>query len=407
MQNIYRQNTMLTLDQVIEFQPLTKLQAILSFIDYSVMNETFKTHSSKRGPKGFTNDSLLIALIAMQIDKIPTIKALVKRLKTDPVLRVTCGFESIGKTPSQATFSRFITKLSATNVVEKTFHRMVIRAKTLGLIDGKHVSIDATKIDAFEHAVPKSRIPENNPKLPNWGAKQDTNGNMIKWFGWKMHAVVDTSSGIPLGYIITPANVADMVIAIPLMNKLKQDYDNLFKPSYYIMDTGYDIPEIYNQAFNTFGGQAIAPINWRNTKTTPEGINWDGQLVCTMNYPYINGGNDNGTIRLFCPHVCGKAECPMGSNWCSSAKSGYVGKVRIKDDPRFISYPLRGTEAWDTLYNERTSAERFFGDGKENYALNNLRVSGLDKAKVFLDIVCLSILATRMVAAEQSKNVAA
>jgi len=404
MQNSYRQTTLLTLDQIIKMQPLTKLQAILTFVDYSIMLETFKIDYSKRGPKGFSYVSLLNALIAMQIDKIPTVKALVTRLKTDPVLRVTCGFESIGKTPSQATFSRFIEKLSNTNILEKTFNRMVSRAKSLGLIDGNHVSIDATKLDAFEHAVPKSKIPENNPNFPNWGAKQDTNGNMIKWFGWKMHAIVDTSSSIPLAYIITPANVADMAMAMPLMDKLKKDYDNLFKPSYYIMDTGYDTPAIYQHTLNKFGGQAIIPINWRNTKVPPEGVNWKGQLVCSMNYPYVNGGNDNGTIRLLCAHACGKANCIMGSNWCSSAKSGYVGKVRIKDNPRFISYPLRGTEAWDTLYNERTSVERFFGDGKENYALNNIRVAGLKKVRVFIDLACISILATRIASVKQTSH---
>uniref|UniRef100_UPI0012FF6EEC transposase n=1 Tax=Petroclostridium xylanilyticum TaxID=1792311 RepID=UPI0012FF6EEC len=247
---------------------------------------------------------------------------------------------------------------------------------------------------------------ENNPEFPHWGAKQDTNGNMIKWFGWKMHAVVDTTSGIPLGYIITPANIADMVMAIPLMNKLKEDYENLFKPSYYIMDTGYDTPAIYQHAI-LLGAQAIISINWRNTKIPPEGINWEGQLVCTMNFPYVNGGNDNGTIRLLCPHTCGKANCPMGSNWCTTAKSGYVGKVKIKDNPRFISYPLRGTEAWDNLYDERTSVERFFGNGKENYALYNLRVAGLKKAKVFVDLTCIAIIAARIAKAEQSKNIAA
>jgi|CZCB01.1.fsa_nt_gi transposase len=403
---MYRQTTLFTLDQILEIQPLTKLQAVLTFVDYSIMLEAFKIDASKRGPKGFSYSSLLNALLAMQIEQLPTVKALVKRLKTDPVLRVTCGFDAVGKTPSAATFSRFIEKLSKTNVLEKTFHRMVRRAKTLGLIDGTHVSIDASKIDAFEHAIPKSRIPENNPEFPHWGAKQDTNGNMIKWFGWKMHAVVDTTSGIPLGYIITPANIADMVMAIPLMNKLKEDYENLFKPSYYIMDTGYDTPAIYQHAI-LLGAQAIISINWRNTKIPPEGINWEGQLVCTMNFPYVNGGNDNGTIRLLCPHTCGKANCPMGSNWCTTAKSGYVGKVKIKDNPRFISYPLRGTEAWDNLYDERTSVERFFGNGKENYALNNLRVAGLKKAKVFVDLTCIAIIAARIAKAEQSKNIAA
>lgn len=387
-------------------QPLTKLQAVLTFVDYSIMLETLKIDSSKRGPKGFSYTSLFNALLAMQIDQIPTIKALVKRLQTDPVFRVSCGFDAIGKTPSASTFSRFIEKLSNTNVLEKTFQRMVRKAKALGIIDGTHVSIDASKIDAFERAVPKSRIPENNPEFPHWGAKRDTHGNMIKWFGWKMHAVVDTASGIPLGYIITPANIADIAMAIPLMDKIKEDYENLFKPSYYIMDTGYDAPSVYEHALS-LGAQAIIPLNWRNTKIPPEGINWDGQLVCTMNFPYVNGGNDNGTIRLLCPHACGKVNCPMGSSWCTSAKSGYVGKVRMKDNPRFISYPLRGTEAWDARYNERISVERFFGDGKENYALNNLRVAGLKKAKVFIDLTCIAILASRIAKAQQGKNMAA
>ncbi|WP_423230102.1 transposase [Caloramator mitchellensis] len=70
-------------------------------------------------------------------------------------------------------------------------------------------------------------------------------------------------------------------------------------------------------------------------------------------------------------------------------------------------YPLRGTEAWNTLYNERTSAERFFGDGKENYALNNIRAAGLDKAKVFIDIACISILTTRIAEAKQLKKISA
>ena len=36
--------------------------------------------------------------------------------------------------------------------------------------------------------------------------------------------------------------------------------------------------------------KAIIPINWRNTKTPPEGINFEAQLVCAMNHPYVYGG---------------------------------------------------------------------------------------------------------------------
>lgn len=173
------------------------------------------------------------------------------------------------------------------------------------------------------------------------------------------------------------------------------DYDEEIHPKYYIMDSGYDKTELYASIYKTFQGQAIVPINWRNTKIPPEGMNKDGQLVCAMNYPYVYGGNDKGTIRLLCPHACGKCNCPMGSAWCSSSNTEYVGKVKIEDNPRLITTPFRATAAFVKLYNQRTSVERMFGVLKDNYNLDNIRVSKMKRAKVFMDLSCIALLASR------------
>lgn len=403
---MYRQQSFITLDQFYEMKPLTKLEAVLSFIDYSLLEQAFQNDTHKRGPKGYSKKQLLSVLMALPTEQVITIKALVHKLKTEPMFKRSCGFDYLDNTPSEATLNRFINLLSGTDVLERTYRRMIYKAKALGLIDGTNVAIDASKITAYEHAVPKKYIPENDPAFPNWGGKLDTNGNFIKWFGWKMHALIDTVSGIPLAYIITPANIADVDMAEPLIKKLMEDYDNSITPKYYIMDAGYDKPDLYRTVYKTYHAQAIIPINWRNTKTPPEGINFDGQLVCSMNHPYVYGGNDNGTIRLLCPHVCGKCNCLMGSAWCTNAKSGYVGKVKIKDDPRFITAPFRGTESYEKLYNQRTSVERTFGNLKDNYALDNLRVAKMKRAKVFMDLSCISMLASRLaeVDKEQQKS---
>ena len=97
----------------------------------------------------------------------------------------------------------------------------------------------------------------------------------------------------------------------------------------------------------------------------------------------------------------------MGSNWCTSTSSGYIGKVKIKDNPRFISSPFRGTEAYKKLYNQRTSVERTFGDLKDNYGLDNLRVPTMKKAKVFMDISCIALLASRLNDAQKNQIVSA
>ena len=393
---MYRQQSLITLDQFYEWKPLSKLEAILSFIDFTLLEQFLPYNPHKRGPKGYSWKCLLTSLIAMQVEQIVTIKALVQRMNSDPVFKRTLGFDYLDRTPSEATLSRFITMMAGTGILEKTFRRMVCRARKLGIIDGTNVAVDASRLTAYEHAVPKSKIPENNPAFPNWGGKLDTNGNFIKWFGWKMHALVDASSGIPISYVITPANIADMDVAESLIQKMMDDYNEEIRPKYYMMDAGYDKPELYAAIYAKFHGQAVIPINWRNTKIPPEGINMEGQLVCAMNYPYVYGGNDNGTIRLLCPHACGKCDCPMGSAWCSSSNTGYVGKVKIRDNPRFITAPFRGTPAFEKLYNQRTSVERTFGDLKENYNLDNIRVSKMARVKVFMDLSCIALLASRL-----------
>ena len=393
---MYRQQSLITLDQFYEMKPLSKLEALLSFIDYSLFEEVFPYDAHRRGPKGYSKKQLFTTLMAMPVEQLSDIKALVTRLKSDPVLRRSLGYDYTNDTPSAATLNRFITLLSGTDILERTFRRMVCKARKLGLIDGTNVAIDASKLTAYEHAVPKSRIPVDDPSFPNWGGKLDTNGNFIKWFGWKMHALVDTYSGLPISYIITPANIADMDVAENLIQKMMDDYENGLTPKYYMMDAGYDKPDLYASVYQKFHGQAIIPINWRNTRIPPEGINMNGQLVCPMNYAYVYGGNDNGTIKLLCPHACGKCDCPMGSSWCTSSPGGYVGKARIRDNPRFITAPFRETKAFENLYNQRTSVERTFGDLKDNYNLDHIRVAKMARVKVFMDLSCIALIASRL-----------
>lgn len=75
-----------------------------------------KIPCKNNGPKGYYFESKLRALIAARIEQIPNTAALVRRLKTDPQFRFSCGFEVIGSVPSEATFSRFIKQLSELKV---------------------------------------------------------------------------------------------------------------------------------------------------------------------------------------------------------------------------------------------------------------------------------------------------
>ena len=72
-QNMYRQQSLITLDQFYEWKPLSKLEALLSFIDFSLLEQYFRYNPHKRGPKGNSWKCLLSVLIAMQIEQIVTV----------------------------------------------------------------------------------------------------------------------------------------------------------------------------------------------------------------------------------------------------------------------------------------------------------------------------------------------
>lgn len=80
------------------------------------------------------------------------------------------------------------------------------QCQAIGIIDGTHIAIDSAAIHAYEKRTQaKSELTGN----ANWGAKFDTFGNKVKWFGYKLHLAVDAKSELPIALKVTPAHVND------------------------------------------------------------------------------------------------------------------------------------------------------------------------------------------------------
>jgi hypothetical protein len=75
----------------------------------------------------------------------------------------------------------------------------------LGVIHGWDVIIDSSYLDAWYKHDPDA----------DWNAA--TTSRRAQRFGYKIHSVICRWSYLPLLFVITPANVADSVIAIPLL----------------------------------------------------------------------------------------------------------------------------------------------------------------------------------------------
>ena len=167
--------------------------------------------------------NMIYALIAMQVLKINRISELVSRIKENSMLRYICGFKVIVRVPSESTFSRFINKISDSLVIESLFSKLVIKANEIGLVDGEHISIDSTKLNSYEASKPWKQIVDDGSN-PNWGMKRDTNGNNIRWFGWKLHIICDKKSELPLNILVTPASIYDGTVAVSMIKSFLKKY---------------------------------------------------------------------------------------------------------------------------------------------------------------------------------------
>jgi len=106
------------------------------------------------------------------------------------------------------------------------------------------------------------------------------------------------------------------------------------------MDSAYDIKEIYATLYHEHNSQGIIPLNLRGAKMPPEGLDFDGNPICSGGYPMIYWGSDkNGCNKFRCPHVLGKVDCPHGSAWCSSSNYGLVVKHGLKMTPDGLPLP--------------------------------------------------------------------
>ncbi|WP_198142284.1 transposase [Syntrophaceticus schinkii] len=119
-------------------QPETRLEKIFSTLDLKpIISRLPRKHN---GPRGYNAKYKLRALIAAKIEQIPTMAALVRRLKNDPVFRYICGFGVIASVPSEATMSRFLRELTETGILKELFNSLVNKAEQMGIIDCTSIS---------------------------------------------------------------------------------------------------------------------------------------------------------------------------------------------------------------------------------------------------------------------------
>src|SRR5690606_8760201 len=119
-----------------------------------------------------------------------------------------------------------------------------------------------------------------------------------------------------------------------------------------------ELEDVYKNIVNSYQGIPIIAYNPRGRLAPPKGIDEDFNPICSGGYKLTYLGRDGDYLKFRCPHATNKCDCPHGMSWCSDSNYGYTLKINLKENPRHLSYPLRGSKDWQIQYNKRTSSER-------------------------------------------------
>lgn len=378
------QTSLFSFEEWLEIEPSERRVRFFSALDLSPYAAQLKS-ASPQGAKPISREAILRAFLVAPLEGISTFTQLRRRLESDLRFRYQCGFSLHEPVPSVATMSRVFQAIVDRGIAAALFGDLVRQCRDVGLIDGQHVAIDSTAIHAYERKQPRSGIQTTD--RANWGAKFDAFGNKLAWFGYKVHLAVDAKSELPIALEVTPANVYDGEMAIPLMEKL---HHANWRVRFVLMDAGYDQTKNY-EAARAFGAQAIIAMNRRNEKEPPAGMDFDGTPRCTMGYRMSYWGAEGDWLKFRCPHATGQVDCPLGMAACSPSNYGMVVKKHIGEDVRRYSNPHRRSRTWKALYDERTAAERCNSRLKERLTLDDMHVRGIEKVTthVYLNVIVL------------------
>ena len=170
---IIRQESLFDLHDLYELEPTHRFDAVFSAIDINPILAVVSKKALYGAPVQLTYSAMIYSLVARILERIPTIKDLIKRLKHDFMFRLDCGFLLSDAIPSEASYSRMLSKIAESPVLEQVQEQLIHQAIAEGFITDDTIAIDATHIEARDQAPAKKEKPRSEPKKRGRKSKEE------------------------------------------------------------------------------------------------------------------------------------------------------------------------------------------------------------------------------------------
>ena len=388
-----RQIGMFSFEESLKIDPNDRLLLVLDSIDFeSVVNILDKKRG--KGRNDYPHRVMIQCLIGGIVNRSPSISQLIEQLRKNPGFRYLCGIDSSIGIPTESAFSRFIANLTeseALAAMEDVFHQLVTQLSKFLPEYGQTAALDATHLEAFSRGTRK----HPSDRDARWGKKKDNNGNWFRWFGYKLHLLVDAKHELPMAFTVTSANENDGEQLIPLMQTFAEKQPEI-EVKTLLADSIYDPTKNYQFCLE-HRIALVTPLNLRKRKEPEAGFTKDQQPLGTCGHPLTFAGYDNGFLKYRCPAKTGHVKCPFGdfgemSSFCSDNPYGLTLKYSVRKNPRKFSRIPRHTKKFKRLYSMRTAVERVNSRLKGPLSADKITHRGLGKVKLHIMLALLTMM---------------
>jgi hypothetical protein len=208
--------------------------------------------NSGKGRPRYPVRSMLLSLMFMRFEAIPSLRKLCRRLEKRRYAREICEFAG-DKAPKHNTFSLFISR-ARPDTIEGLFRELRDQAFKMGIVDKEKavkVSLDSTFVKAYSRRGRKGGIGDR-------GARVGKTERRSYEVGWRVHTVASMSA-LPLTYVVRAANVNDKDVVDPLLKQAPRLLMRFGKRvSHVIADRQYYSADVF-AAVRKLGAEPVIP----------------------------------------------------------------------------------------------------------------------------------------------------
>ena len=338
------------------------------------------------GRPGYPVRTMVGLVLVKALYALPTWTRVVRLVADHAALRMALGIESDGM-PSHWACYRFATKLrDCGEALDECIASVLIALHDEHPEMGAAVAIDGSDLPAYANG--QRYLYNHGPERKtysdpdaSWGHRSAVSTRKGGGFyGYKVHAVVDVATELPVAWRVESANEAESPKVPGLLDLTRS---RGFDVSTAVLDRGYDVSPVYD-ACEARNIRPIIPL--RETLAVKAGK--AAPPKCEHGeWTFAGSDAKRGASKWRCP----TGECTPASVW-------------VKADRLHTLVP-RSTKRWKDTYRQRGCVERGFGRLKNEWGMLPLRVRRIDRVRLHVDLAILTSLVATLDTARASHEI--